>query len=291
MSATHASPATDRSPGPARTDDHDDEHDLGLEHDLATLTARGVTPDLGALTKRLDRRRALTLIGGGSAAALLLAACKIPVTGGGYAAINEETAGPYPGDGSNGPNVLTTSGIVRRDIRSSFGGLSGTAAGVPLTIKMKVTDVSEGNAIHPGYAVYLWHCNRDGKYSLYSSGITNQNYLRGIQVVDSDGMVTFTSIFPAAYSGRWPHIHFEVYPSLAKATKVGNKIATSQMAMPVAACNQVYATSAYAASKANLAQSSLATDNVFRDGWAHQLANVTGSVAKGYTARLTLAVK
>ncbi len=33
----------------------------------------------------------------------------------------EETAGPYPGDGSNGANVLTESGIVRSDITSSFG--------------------------------------------------------------------------------------------------------------------------------------------------------------------------
>ena len=35
--------------------------------------------------------------------------------------IPEETSGPYPGDGSNGANVLTQSGIVRSDITSSFG--------------------------------------------------------------------------------------------------------------------------------------------------------------------------
>ena len=35
--------------------------------------------------------------------------------------IPEETAGPYPGDGSNGANVLTESGVVRSDITSSFG--------------------------------------------------------------------------------------------------------------------------------------------------------------------------
>ncbi|WP_233595700.1 MULTISPECIES: hypothetical protein [Corallococcus] len=38
------------------------------------------------------------------------------------------------GDGSNGANALTLSGIVRSDIRSSIAGLSGTAAGVPLTL-------------------------------------------------------------------------------------------------------------------------------------------------------------
>src|SRR4051812_13243500 len=35
--------------------------------------------------------------------------------------IPEETAGPFPGDGSNGVNVLTQEGVVRSDIRSSFG--------------------------------------------------------------------------------------------------------------------------------------------------------------------------
>ena len=35
--------------------------------------------------------------------------------------IPEETAGPFPGDGSNGPNVLTESGVVRSDITASFG--------------------------------------------------------------------------------------------------------------------------------------------------------------------------
>jgi len=60
-----------------------------------------------------------------------------------------------------------------------------------------------------------------------------------------DGQLRFTSIFPAAYSGRWPHIHFEVYPSLGKATDQANKIATSQLALPAEVCRQVYATDGY----------------------------------------------
>ena len=62
--------------------------------------------------------------------------------------------------------------------------------------------------------------------------MTNQNYLRGVQEADANGKVTFTTIFPACYSGRWPHIHFEVYPSLAAATSVATRSATSQIAMP-----------------------------------------------------------
>jgi len=54
----------------------------------------------------------------------------------------------------------------------------------------------------PGAAVYVWHCDRAGRYSLYSSGVASENYLRGIQVTDAAGRVTFNSIFPAYYTGR-----------------------------------------------------------------------------------------
>ena len=112
------------------------------------------------------------------------------------AEIPDETAGPYPGDGSNGPDVLTESGIVRGDIRSSFGGSSGTAAGVPMQLELTITDLAGGKPFS-GAAVYVWHCNREGGYSLYSEGIEDQNYLRGVQIADDAGRVTFTSIFPA----------------------------------------------------------------------------------------------
>ena len=86
--------------------------------------------------------------------------------------IPEETAGPYPGDGSNGVNVLTETGIVRSDITSSFGTASGVAEGVPLTIRLKVYDLNGEDATPlTGAAVYLWHCDRDGEYSLYSEAV------------------------------------------------------------------------------------------------------------------------
>lgn len=203
--------------------------------------------------------------------------------------VPEETAGPYPGDGTNGPNVLSATGVVRQDIRSSFAGLSGAADGVPLTIQLTIVSATTC-AVLAGRAVYLWHCDRLGRYSLYSSGVTNQNYLRGVQQADANGVVTFTSIFPGCYSGRWPHIHFEVYPTLAAATSVANKVATSQIALPKAACDLVYATPGYESSVINLSQITLATDNVFSDGSALELATITGSVAGGYTAALTVAV-
>jgi protocatechuate 3,4-dioxygenase beta subunit len=203
--------------------------------------------------------------------------------------IPEETQGPYPGDGSNGPNVLNQTGVVRGDIRSSFAGLSGAADGVPLTIALTIVSASTCAPL-VGRAVYLWHCDRLGRYSLYSSGLTSQNYLRGTQEADANGIVTFTSIFPGCYAGRWPHIHFEVYPSLSAATNVSNRSATSQIALPKATCDAVYATSGYASSAANLGQVSLATDNVFSDGSALELATVTGTNGDGLTASLTVAI-
>ncbi|GJG87466.1 hypothetical protein tb265_26470 [Gemmatimonadetes bacterium T265] len=185
--------------------------------------------------------------------------------------------------------MLNLTGVVRSDIRSSFGGASGTAVGVPLTIELTLVSASSCGVL-ADRAVYLWHCDRTGLYSLYGAGVTNQNYLRGVQATDSGGKVTFTSIFPACYSGRWPHIHFEVYPSLSAATDVKNKVATSQIAMPKSACDLVYATSGYAQSVKNLASTSLSTDLVFSDGAALELATITGDVTSGMTAALTVAV-
>jgi protocatechuate 3,4-dioxygenase beta subunit len=206
------------------------------------------------------------------------------------AQIPEETAGPYPGDGSNGLNVLSEDGIVRSDIRSSFGSASKVAAGVPATIKFTILDTSNGGAPLAGAAVYTWHCDRDGQYSGYSQGVTDQNYLRGVQETDASGVATFTSIYPACYSGRWPHIHFEVYPSVAEATASGKKLATSQIALPQDSSTAVYATDGYSQSVRNLAQVSLKTDNVFSDGADLETPTVTGSVADGYVIALNVGV-
>jgi protocatechuate 3,4-dioxygenase beta subunit len=278
------------------------DHDRGLSHDLPKILEQGMA-----------RRRLFGLLGGVSAAAVV-AGCASDSgtaassttsaatsnsgqtsTGGTVnvadGEIPEETAGPYPGDGSNGANVLTQSGVVRSDIRSSFNGASGVAEGVPLTVRMKVYDLNGSDAqALAGAAVYIWHCNREGEYSMYSQDIADENYLRGVQETDSSGSVEFTSIFPAAYDGRWPHIHFEIYPSLDDATSASNKLRTSQMAMPEDVCTKVYEADGYEASVSNLAQTSLATDMVFSDGWSLQLATVTGSNDDGYVASLNVPV-
>jgi protocatechuate 3,4-dioxygenase beta subunit len=271
---------------------HDDDHD-----DMG-----GLHRDLRATGGVMDRRRVLrmaaswgaglsvlNLLGCGSLADVAGATPTTDTAAGSCSRIPEETAGPYPGDGSNGANVLGQTGVVRGDIRSSFAGLSGTAVGIPLAVELTLVSATTCEVL-ANRAVYLWHCDRGGLYSLYSAGVTNQNYLRGVQQTDAAGRLRFTSIFPGCYAGRWPHIHFEVFPSLSAATDVRNKVATSQIALPKAACDAVYATAGYEQSVRNLAGISLATDNIFSDGSALELATMTGSVSGGYVASLTVAV-
>lgn len=204
--------------------------------------------------------------------------------------IPEETAGPYPGDGSNGPDVLEQSGVVRSDIRTSIGS-STAVAGVPLTFTLRITDQANGDAPFAGVAVYAWHCDAEGRYSMYSSGVENETFLRGVQVADANGQVTFTSIVPGCYSGRWPHIHFEVYPDVGSITDSTKAIATSQLAFPEAMLKTVYALPAYPNSTQNLSRITLASDNVFgEDSAALQMATVTGDVNSGYAAMLTARV-
>src|SRR5215813_12353144 len=244
--------------------------------------------DLARLWPQADRRDVLRLLAGASL--LPLVGCSSEAAAGNCTRIPEETAGPYPGDGSNGPNALALSGIVRSDIRSSIAGASGVATGAPLTVTLSLVNVAAGCAPLAGAAVYVWHCDALGRYSMYSAGVTGESWLRGVQQTNAAGQVTFVTVFPGCYPGRWPHIHVEVYPSAAAATGAGSKIATTQIALPQASCAEVYSTSEYTGSAANLAQISLATDAVFSDGVTYQLGSVSGSVAGGYALTLTAAV-
>lgn len=261
-----------------------------MEHD----DYGGLHEDLKLTGAAIRRRDALRLAAGGMGALYLFGrAGALRGSDGGAGsceAIPEETAGPFPGDGSNGPNVLDKAGVIRTDIRSSFAGLSGLADGVPLTVSLQLVDLQNGCAPAAGLAVYVWHCDAAGRYSLYNRGATDQNYLRGVQESDANGELSFETVFPGCYRGRWPHIHFEVFPSLAAATDEENRIATSQLAFPKGACDATYATEGYESSVRTMARVSLERDSVFRDGVARQMATMTGDVRSGFAARLTVAV-
>lgn len=295
-----------------------EDHDLGLAHDLKVIEAQ-----------LMARRRALVMMASAGTVGFL-AACgngssggttttgSVTATGttgtttttsttggtttttGGTACtlIPGETAGPFPGDGTNTApgatsNVLVQSGIVRADIRPGLlGGASAT--GVLVTLTLTVVNVNATCAPLAGYAVYLWQADRAGQYSLYGSAAA-ASYLRGIQVTNAQGQVTFTTIYPAAYDGRFPHMHFEVFSSLANATSGRFAVLTSQLAMPDAASAAVYTdATTYPGSAAQAARVTLASDGIFGNNSAAQNAAMTptftGSVAAGYALAATIGI-
>lgn len=289
---------------------------LGGVSDMILDDFGGLHRDLAAL---IDRRRALRWMGGLTMAGVLAACSDGESTGTGEASttseatadqayfdtaadtahdtaavevgagdeIPDETAGPFPADGSNGPNLLAEEGVVRSDITTSIGSLSGTAEGVPTTMTLTLVDAATGSPL-AGAAVYLWHCTAAGRYSIYE--IEDQNFLRGVQVADNAGRLTFETVFPGCYRGRWPHCHFEVFESIDVASAAGAAVKTSQLALPQADCEVVYGDSRYGDSLSNLGRLSLTTDNVFADGWEDQLATVAGSNDDGYQVTLLVRV-
>ncbi|NYI78492.1 intradiol ring-cleavage dioxygenase [Nocardioides panzhihuensis] len=250
------------------------------------------------VTTLLTRRRILGLVGAGVGAAALAACGSASSSSSGSSSgsaattdgeIPQETNGPYPADGTNGTNVLTESGIVRSDITTSLDGGT-TVDGVPLAFTFTVTDMTNDDVPFEGVAVYLWQCDALGRYSMYSEGVENETYLRGVQVADAKGQVTFKTIVPGCYDGRWTHMHFEVYPDADSATTGENAIATSQVAFPEEMLTTVYQDDAYEGSAENLNKVSLDTDNVFSDGYDLEMGTFTGNPSAGYRGSLAVAV-
>ena len=114
-----------------------------------------------------------------------------------------------------------------------------------------------------------------------------QTFCRGIQVTDRSGQVAFTTIYPGWYAGRITHVHFQAYlaDNLAVAATT-----TSQIAFPQEITTAVYNSTLYAARGQNTSVTSFSADNVFNDGTTYRMATLTGDVASGYTATLTVGI-
>jgi protocatechuate 3,4-dioxygenase beta subunit len=262
--------------------------------------AEGLAADLPHLTRR---RALVTGLALGGAALSLWAARSGAQTATGTAAdgavcvaLPEETAGPFPADGTNVRegqlvNILTEEGVIREDIRTSIGGLTPVAGGVPVSLEIRLVDVRKACAPLPAHAVYLWQCDAEGVYSIY--GAADRNYLRGVALSDAAGVARFTTVVPGCYPGRWPHLHFEVFASAAAAVSGKAALLTSQFAIPEAPCTAVYAADPrYAASLEPFGRVSLARDGIFRGSseaeLAAQVLTMTGDPGEGYRANSTV---
>ena len=188
--------------------------------------------------------------------------------------IPTETIGPFPLS-----TLLNNSSVLREAINED-------KTGVPLTVKLKLVDVNNKCAPVSGY-VYIWHCDKDGLYSGYSesnnAGQAGKTYCRGVQYTDTNGVATFTTIYPGWYAGRITHIHFQIF--LTTYSSTARSTAVSQLAFPLDITTAVYNSSLYTKGQ-NTSVPSFAADNVFSDGTTYQMATMSGNINEGYTAEL-----
>lgn len=200
--------------------------------------------------------------------------------------IPAETSGPYP----DTLGMIGNTTYKRADVRED-------RTGVSLTLVLIIVDASNSCAAIADANVEIWHCDKDGIYSEYSNsmnaGSTSTTYLRGWQTTDSDGKVTFTTIFPGWYTPRATHVHVEVFNGTTLKF-------TTQLGFPDDVNSAVYALSTYKNGQANATTND--TDQVFGgtdsggsgdgDGGGHtyQIATVCGDATSGYTATLQVAI-
>jgi protocatechuate 3,4-dioxygenase beta subunit len=266
-----------------------DNHDLGLQHDLELIA------------QRINRRQVISAASS-IAAFSVLPGCGSstqaqPLANSTCVADPIATTGPYPADGTNTApgatsNVLQTSGIIRSNIRSSFIGTPNVAPGIPVELTLTLVNTNAACARLSNYAIYLWQADRDGFYSLYTRPI--ESWLRGIQITDANGQLTFLTNFPPAYDGRYPHMHFEIFTSIQAALTGRSAILTSQLAMPRDIASTVFQTSGYQVAQSQLASVTTSSDFVFRSFSTAQLANATplftGDMVNGYKASATIGI-
>ena len=175
-----------------------------------------------------------------------------------------ETAGPYP--------IKTPADLVRANIVAD-------REGIALLTTLTVQDRNKDCAPMAGVYVDIWHCDSDGNYSEYG-GFTSQHFLRGRQLTDANGQVSFISIYPGWYPGRAPHIHVEVLDSDLESLLV------SQIAFPEDISRTVYATANYK----GVYDTSNSADNIFADSLDGNMGAISGNTTDGYILTHTLVV-
>lgn len=191
---------------------------------------------------------------------------------------NSETAGPFP--------TITPASLVRTN-------MIGDRTGIPFTINININNTNANCAALQGAIVDIWHCDKDGYYSQYGGtamqtvNYTTNTFLRGRQTTDTNGLASFTSIFPGWYSGRATHIHVHIYNA------AGTSLLVTQIAFPEGAGSAVVLANASTANgytKGMTGYTYNASDNVFSDGVTNEMSTVTGSVADGFVLNHTIYV-
>jgi len=197
------------------------------------------------------------------------------------ASTNEGEIGPYFADDSdprfNRSNILPN--------------VDGTEAqtGIPLTLTITVLDGEQGCAPYPGAQIDVWHCNASGVYSDEDAESTStKSWLRGYQITDASGKVTFQTILPGWYSGRTTHIHLRIRSTYGNASSTSDGSNTTQLFFDQTLIDTVATTVApYDAEGKNPTTNAL--DHVYSgETKGTNLVSLSGDATSGYTTALTV---
>jgi protocatechuate 3,4-dioxygenase beta subunit len=211
------------------------------------------------------------------------------------------TRGPYFVDTINDTNNVATSGTPytidalipqRSDIRADTEGTAGTQQGVQLVLNVTLYDSSCSSVIS-GARVDIWHANAHGAYSdIKNAGNdggadhTSENFLRGYQFSDANGLVTFTTVYPGAYSGRCPHIHLKI--RIINSAGVVTTENTTQLFFTDATSASVYAASSnYSTSSYNTKDTA---DQIYNSESPTLIPTLTGDTTSGLTGTIAIGV-
>lgn len=162
--------------------------------------------------------------------------------------------------------------------------------GVPLDLMLRIIEQGSCSPI-ANARVDVWHADAGGIYSGYDrqgddgkASAKGETHLRGTQITDVEGRVSFRSIYPGWYPGRTPHIHVKAF--LDETT-----VLTGQLYFPDELSTRIYRDQA-PYSRRPVADMTNENDFIFKAGVREGGGIVLASEETGgrITARLDIAV-
>jgi len=242
----------------------------------------------------INRRQALGLIGG-AVGALVVAGC-----GGGDSSTDGSSSSSSSSSGASSSSSGSASsscsvtpegeiGPYFADDSASGFDRSDIQTGVPLSLSIYIVDTENDCAALEGAQVDIWHCNAAGVYSdIAAESTTSETWLRGYQLSDSNGLVSFSTIIPGWYEGRTTHIHLRVRSKYSEASSTSDGTNTTQLFFPQALIDTLNSSVApYSSHGTN--STTNASDHVYTpetDGETE--LSLSGSTSSGYSASYTV---
>lgn len=210
----------------------------------------------------LTRREVLALMGGMMGSAILVGSGlgKLNTVGaqGTPTPTPTATPGPIPTPTSlpacvvkpaltEGPYFVDTM-LNRRDIRTNVEDDTIIVDGTLLKLVFRVSELSTDACIPlAGALVDIWHCDAHGVYSGVNDpgfDTSDEQWLRGYQITDENGLAEFHTIYPGWYPGRAVHIHFKI--RLMTENEEATHEFTSQLFFDPEITEEVYTVAPYA---------------------------------------------